>query len=183
MGNLMTFAVSKVNWSYCPFPVLWFSHSLHSPFVFMRNKARKPTKSRQCLQFNFLQAFDQIGENYGRVTFFTIKTSKLSRQLIDLEILQLYKTETNKPAHDHDGTGMASWSADPLASNPRCVRERNERNSCRWRIEAARFFPNRVFSSMPCLEELNYIPNPSWCSYYGEHDIARKKQTNEHKIK
>lgn len=77
-GSWMIFAVSGVSGSHCPFPVRWLSHSQPSPFVFGRNKAQKTTKLRSSLQFNFLQACDQLGENKGRATFFTMKTSNPS---------------------------------------------------------------------------------------------------------
>lgn len=120
--------------------------------------------------------------------------SNLSRQLIDLEIPQFYKNSSFqwaggtrklqkssrlKSAGGHDTTGMASWSADLLAVNPRRVREWNETNSCRWRIEADWLSPGRVSSPTPCLEELYYIltTSPCWHSYCGEHDSRRNKNT------
>lgn len=81
----MTFAISDVSWSYYPFPIVWFSHFLPSPFVFMRNKDRKTTTLRECPQSNFLQAFDQIGDNNGRVIFFWTKKLSISIQFTDLE--------------------------------------------------------------------------------------------------
>lgn len=70
-GNLMTFAVSGVTGSHCPFPVRWLSHSQPSPFVFTRNKAQKTTKpDAPCSLTSF-----RLGENKGRATFFTVKMS------------------------------------------------------------------------------------------------------------
>lgn len=56
----------------------WLSHSQPCPLVLTRNKAQKTTNPRCSLQFNFLQAGDQLGENKGRVTFFTMKMANPS---------------------------------------------------------------------------------------------------------